>query len=363
MSHAHRTGGAGVQQLLRLAQQLLTATNVRSALDLTGASLACLNSDEALILLRQSGTTQSLRFDAAGQPLPSDLASALYRLALHALTQTHGTPTRVGQLPPESAGQGTVLHTLHGCTLLLPFPPAVCEGVFLLNWHTQQDTAHLAYARRQLQEIACLAGACLAGLNTRQRRETRLNTRVAVLRQAGRQHAQDMRTRDAQTAEARDLASTDVMTGLQNRRGFFARAEQCFLQARQQALACAVVFADVDGLKTVNDELGHEKGDELIRHGAAVFRSTFQSGDVIARLGGDEFAAFTFDEAAPEDIRARLSGRIADFNRSSRFPSTLSLSAGVVSCDTFSSASLADYLQLADVEMYQQKHRHVRSAR
>lgn len=346
--------------LLSMARRLLAATTARAALEVIGAEMASLGADQALILLRQNGASQSLQFSAPGRQVPTDLASALYHLALHALTQKHDSPSRVGKSRRHAPGDVTTLQTASGSALLTSFPPTACDGVLLLNWHARQDGAHLGRVGEVLLQIAQLAGACLASLNAKKGREARLNARVAVLHEAGRRHAEEMRMSEAQTAQAHDLASKDAMTGLQNRRGFFTRAEHCFVLARQQALACAVVFADVDGLKTVNDELGHKCGDELIRHGAQVFQSAFQAGDVVARLGGDEFAAFTFDDAAPEAIHARLNDCVADFNRAGGFPSMLSLSAGVVSCDIFSNASLADYLQLADVEMYQQKHRHVR---
>ncbi|WP_256078438.1 diguanylate cyclase [Massilia sp. YIM B04103] len=357
------TGVPGLHDLLALARRLLTASTVRAALEVTGAALARLNADEAMIVLRQRGATQNLRFNGAARAAPAELSSALYQLALHALMHTHGSPSRVGKGRGHPDCHGTVLQRTGGSTLLVAFPSAACEGVLLLNWYSRQQVACLEQTRELLLQIAQLAGACLAGLNTKQGREDRLSARVATLREAGRHHAAEMRRSVAQMAEARDLASQDVMTGLLNRRGFFAQAEHCFMLARQQALTCAVVFADVDGLKMVNDELGHERGDELIRYGGVVFQSAFQDADVVARLGGDEFAAFVFDDAAPAAIHARLRVRVTDFNRSGRFPHALSLSVGVVSCDTFSSASLADYLQMADAEMYQQKHRHVRCAR
>ncbi|MBB3117919.1 GGDEF domain-containing protein [Pseudoduganella violacea] len=353
----------GRPDLLALARHLLMASTVRAALEVTGAALAGLNADEAMIMLRQRGSTQNLRFAGAARAAPAELDSALYQLALHALIHTHGSPSRVGYGDRHPDCHGTVLQRAGGSTLLVTLPSAACEGVLLLNWQSRQPAACLEQTRQLLLQIAQLAGACLAGLNSKQGREDRLSARVATLREAGRHHAAEMRRSVAQTAEARDQASQDSMTGLLNRRGFFAQAEHGFMQARQQALACTVVFADVDGLKVVNDELGHERGDELIRHGAAVFQSAFQDADVVARLGGDEFAAFAFGDAAPEAIRARLHARVTAFNRAGRFPQAVSLSVGVVSCDTFSSASLADYLQMADAEMYRQKHRHVRCAR
>lgn len=66
---------------------------------------------------------------------------------------------------------------------------------------------------------------------------------------------EELRISESEAVVAREMAVQDELTGLQNRRGFLAKSEQCLLIARRQRLACAVIFADVDGLKNVNDQL------------------------------------------------------------------------------------------------------------
>jgi len=90
------------------------------------------------------------------------------------------------------------------------------------------------------------------------------------------------------------------------------------LVARRQEQACAVIFADVDGLKLINDQLGHAAGDELIREAVHIFDSAFRHADVVGRVGGDEFAAFTFDNATPRVIVERIEAKIAEFNAGSK---------------------------------------------
>jgi diguanylate cyclase (GGDEF)-like protein len=91
-------------------------------------------------------------------------------------------------------------------------------------------------------------------------------------------------------AEIRQLSLKDELTGLYNRRGFLTLAEhqlKLALRARQQL---ALFYADLDGLKQINDAYGHHDGDRAIRDAAEILRRTFRATDIQARIGGDEFA-------------------------------------------------------------------------
>jgi diguanylate cyclase (GGDEF)-like protein/PAS domain S-box-containing protein len=103
----------------------------------------------------------------------------------------------------------------------------------------------------------------------------------------------------------RFLSSHDAMTGLHNRAYFEAELER-LRQARIEPVA--VLVADVDGLKVVNDSLGHAAGDRLLRRVADILRGAFRAQDVVARLGGDEFAALLpgLDAVAAAQAVARL---------------------------------------------------------
>ena len=89
----------------------------------------------------------------------------------------------------------------------------------------------------------------------------------------------------------RGLTDVDELTGLLNRRGFFARVDEMRRRARRTSRQVLLMYFDVDGLKGVNDELGHAEGDRLLVAAADVLRATFRERDVVARLGGDEFVA------------------------------------------------------------------------
>lgn len=104
----------------------------------------------------------------------------------------------------------------------------------------------------------------------------------------------------------------------------------------------------------MNDQLGHEIGDRLIR-GAAVLRESLRDTDVLARLGGDEFVAFALDDAHLRVILARLRENLHAFNLMQERTYRLSTSAGAVQCDPYGDAPLPDYVQQADRKMYVHK--------
>lgn len=84
-------------------------------------------------------------------------------------------------------------------------------------------------------------------------------------------------------------ATTDALTGLLNRNAFREKLEAYL--ARDNTTGALFMF-DLDHFKSVNDNLGHPKGDELLRDVAEILTGTFRSGDYICRIGGDEFCAF-----------------------------------------------------------------------
>lgn len=156
--------------------------------------------------------------------------------------------------------------------------------------------------------------------------------------------------------ELRNLALTDELTGLHNRRGFFALAGQQLKLARRNREQASLFFADINGLKQVNDRFGHAEGDVAIRRVTRVLKQTLRDSDVVARLGGDEFA-FLANEASRDsrqDILRRLEkGLRAEALREPRYP--LSLSVGVAKFDPQNSVTLDELLIHADRAMYEAK--------
>ncbi len=156
----------------------------------------------------------------------------------------------------------------------------------------------------------------------------------------------------------RETANTDELTNLLNRRGFFAIAQQELKVANRTKGKLALVFADMDNFKTINDTLGHHKGDEVLVAMANIFRQSFRESDLIARISGDEFALLLLDthEDKFDIIFKRLQNNIDEFNLGSGGAYVISLSMGVALYDYKETCSVDELLKRADKLMYDQKH-------
>jgi diguanylate cyclase (GGDEF)-like protein len=162
------------------------------------------------------------------------------------------------------------------------------------------------------------------------------------------------RTKELQSANKaiERLSISDELTGLYNRRGFYLLAEQELMRAQRQNSVPLIIFIDVDGLKKVNDELGHKLGDHLIAEAARIIKASMRKSDIIARLGGDEFCIMALDSKHTA-VRARLQKMIDEFNAQPQ-PFTLSMSMGFASPKTHDE-KLDTLLAQADQEMYLEK--------
>jgi diguanylate cyclase (GGDEF)-like protein len=165
-------------------------------------------------------------------------------------------------------------------------------------------------------------------------------------------------------AEIASLSITDSLTGLHNRRGFLSLAEQQLKLSNRTKRRLLLFFADLDGLKYINDTLGHEEGDQALIDVASVFKETFRSSDIIARMGGDEFSILTDEFAiltvdtegnAPEIIIKRLQDRIDSHNNSTNRKYKLSISIGCSFYDPENPSSIDELMAKADKMMYEKK--------
>jgi len=169
---------------------------------------------------------------------------------------------------------------------------------------------------------------------------------------------QDITERKRFEAALQNLSLIDELTGLYNRRGFMAVTAQHLAAIRRNKKMPVILYADLDGLKKINDSLGHQAGDAAIIQTAEILKDTFRTSDIVARLGGDEFvvlAAIGSEESA-DSLIARLQLRFELYNAQSNVPYKLSISVGVVHFDV-DEDSIEEVTARADRNMYEDKRR------
>jgi diguanylate cyclase (GGDEF)-like protein/PAS domain S-box-containing protein len=170
-----------------------------------------------------------------------------------------------------------------------------------------------------------------------------------------RDRARQERERHAAELEQRSL--NDEATGLFNRRGFFAIADQQLAVARRKRRSALLFSLDLDGLKEVNEGCGHDAGDRLIGNAARVLRATFREIDVVARLGGDEFVVLA-PEAGIEDVEAILHRLHDEAHRLSMGqPNPVEWSVGIAAYEPTRHEPLEDLIKRADQLMTENKRR------
>lgn len=156
--------------------------------------------------------------------------------------------------------------------------------------------------------------------------------------------------------DVREMAITDELTGIYNRRGFYLFSNQALRDSRRHRDPVTLVFFDVDGLKSVNDRFGHDIGSALLRDVAALLCQSFRVTDIIGRIGGDEFAVFARgheDEIA--SVLERLHSSTEADNQSAAKSYRISYSAGSVTLRPNADTQLDDLIAMADEAMYREK--------
>ena len=174
-------------------------------------------------------------------------------------------------------------------------------------------------------------------------------------------HAVDVTELVAAQSELRNLSLTDELTGLLNRRGFLTLAEQQLRLERHNRTARGLnlLFADMDGLKKINDTIGHEAGSEAIQTLAQVVKSVVRSGDLVARWGGDEFVLLTIgaqDENIDQMIE-RIEHRLEEHNSSSGKRYAIACSIGKAPVNLEGDRTFEEIIAEADEAMYAAKRR------
>jgi len=196
---------------------------------------------------------------------------------------------------------------------------------------------------QELDDITSAVGAFGAALN-------QINERTADLEReiAERQQAQ---------ARLMELATTDSLTGLHNRRYFMDTATQEFERARRYQMPLSLLMIDADRFKSINDRFGHHIGDEVLKVLAMIGRRQLREIDLLARLGGEEFAILLpqTDFADAWVVAERLRQTIAEHTvDTEQGLLNFTISLGLSSLDPVT-ADLDDLLRQADIALYQAK--------
>jgi diguanylate cyclase (GGDEF)-like protein len=157
-------------------------------------------------------------------------------------------------------------------------------------------------------------------------------------------------------------ATHDSLTGLANRRLLLERADRMLSSARRRGNGIGLLFLDIDDFKVINDTLGHDFGDELLRDAGNRLRRIAVGSTVVARLGGDEFILL-IEAQHPQDAVAQLARQIAlelerPFELGDREVALkISIGAVTVDADAQQLPTPGDLVRRADMAMYAAKHR------
>jgi len=185
----------------------------------------------------------------------------------------------------------------------------------------------------------------------------------AAIIQLMNQFQKNLRARNRDLAELSKkleiLATTDALTGLMNRRTVMSHLIREINRSQRQKKMLAIIMADIDDFKKVNDTYGHAYGDQVLQETAAIFRSHIRPYDLLARIGGEEFL-FVIANGAKEDIFNLIERmRVALAQHIVQLPSNAQLnvtsSFGCTIFDPEDPKSMDDLLKTADDALYTSK--------
>lgn len=149
----------------------------------------------------------------------------------------------------------------------------------------------------------------------------------------------------------------DQLTGLFNRLGFARYTEESFQRCREQKISFMILFADLDGLKGINDRFGHDCGDETITVVAGALQNACRGGEICARFGGDEFVVYAagYTQEDAESYCRRLDELLERANRELGRPYRIGASYGYGVVIPKDGEELSAYVEMADNRMYSHK--------
>ena len=335
-----------MERLLMVVQDLSLARSLDRIMEIVRVAARELTaSDGASFVLRDNGYCYYADEDAIaplwkGQRFPMNICIGGWAMFNHqpAIVEDVSNDERV----PHIAYQPTFIKSM----VMVPIRTQEPIGAIGTYWaiHHQPTLEEV----KILQALADITSVAIENVQVYSELEQRVKDRTIALEQ-------EIEERKAAQAEVHRLSLTDELTRLYNRRGFFLLGQQQLKLAQRNKIPTSLMFIDLDGLKQINDNLGHEFGDAAIVAAANIMQQTFRCSDILGRLGGDEFVVLIQGQESTNMIMQRLEFHIDQFNQSSSQPFKLGMSFGVVNYDPHQPVSLDHLITLADELMYQQK--------
>ena len=159
--------------------------------------------------------------------------------------------------------------------------------------------------------------------------------------------------------ELKRLAHYDTLTGAYNRGYGLELLQRQLKLSKRDKSPLLLAYSDLDNLKDINDEFGHEEGDRVMVQVAKLFKSILREVDIITRMGGDEFLLIFLDSSLNEIpiIRKRLSNELARLNQVSKKPYKIGFSTGFSNYDPTNPQLMDELIRIADQKMYEEKKR------
>ncbi len=153
------------------------------------------------------------------------------------------------------------------------------------------------------------------------------------------------------------ISMYDELTGIYNRRGFFEFANRILAAPENEGKLAVIIFGDLDNLKKINDNFGHEEGDYAILCAANFIKSGLRNTDIVGRIGGDEFAAFAIceNESMIKSIPSRIKQIAAKHNHYSEKCYNITISVGTYEVTCSSDSNIQSFMKHADSALYEDK--------
>ena len=349
----------GIPRLLGRIEQLKALLDVKARTSLSDPRI-----DAALQAQQEHYFSQSLPFIAeitarglAGQPYGMSSAQFISRYVpeMRSIVELRDTLHEVGREQAwgevAAAWQRLRFNALIGCCILV-----LQVGVFITL--RRRVLAPLLLITKHMMEL--MRGRLNQQLPAVQRSDEIGELQAAVLAlQASLQRTQELEAeRETLISELRLLSHRDHLTGLMNRRAFDDQAPAQLAQAERHRWPLALLLFDLDHFKRINDQHGHETGDQLLQHAAQLAQAQLRRGDLLARYGGEEFIALLpgCDDQAALVLAERLRQAMQQpLHRPDGSILNLSASFGLAVQPAGLQSSLPELFSRADAALYEAK--------